>query len=85
MGLGFILRNYESFILLARHDSRESCLDVRSVKAWAILAGLRAILEKNFHHVLVESNVLSDVLYLQFGDKLHSEIGIIFDEIFQLN
>ena len=60
-------------------------MDVRNVEAWAILVGLRAVLDKNFHPVLVESDALLVVLSLQSRDKLRSNIGIIFDEIFQLD
>ena len=84
VGLGFILRNHEGSVLLAGHDFRASCLDVRSAEAWAILVGLRAVLEKNFLPVVVESDALSVVLSLKSGDKLRSDIGIIFDEIFSL-
>lgn len=56
--LTFILHNQECSILLAGHNSRESCLDVRSAKTWAILMGLQAVLEKNLHLVLIESDAV---------------------------
>ena len=63
----------------------ESCLDVWSAEAWAILVGLRAVLEKNFLPVVVESDALSVVLSLQSVDKLRSDISKIFDDIFSLS
>ncbi|KAM7499733.1 hypothetical protein LguiA_024147 [Lonicera macranthoides] len=74
VGAVFIFHNHEGSILLASHDSRESCLDVRSAEAWTILASLQAVLKKNFHFVLVESDTLSGVFSLQSNDKLHSDI-----------
>lgn len=69
VGLSFVLHNHEGSILLIGHESRASCLDVQSAEAWTILMDLWAILEKNFHPVLIENDTLSVVIYLQFRDK----------------